>query len=948
MIPTKAGPGDLVFAGSPRRAYVSCSRANVVQVFDPIARSLVTEIPIAGDRPKALAVSPDGAKVYAAILESGNATTIIAPRFTHIAEVPPPGALSDPDGPYAGQDPPPNAGTAFVPAINPYVEPTSQPKGSLVVRKNAVGQWMDDNAHDWTEFISGPKAASTGRVPGWDMPDRDLAVIDTATHAVSYATGLMNICMATAVNPATGKIAVVGTEALNHVRFEPQLKSVFLRVNVALVDPATLGKTIRDLNPHLDYAVRSVPQNVRDLSLGDPRGLVWNAAGTRGYITGMGSRNLIVIDADGQRVQAAPVELGEGPTGLALDEARSRLYVFNRFAGSLSTVDTTTLAVVSTLPFADSTPEFIREGRRLFFDTRHTSRLGQVSCASCHVDVRFDRLAWDLGIPNGETQTLDVPVGTALPVVHPMKGPMVTLTLQGFVAQTGSFHWIGDRIALASFDVTFPDLLGMERIPTRTEMSTLLRYLTEVRFPPNPFRTLDNGFAPSVPLPGHVGPSGTPLPPGNAKNGLSLFRTLTIDLPPLEGIRCESCHDAGSGRGVETRFSPLPRNDNLLFRGTPLRSVGEKIGLDLSATESRAGFGFLHDGRSDTLSRFLSTGFAITAPQDIADLTAFMLSFPGGLEGNSDGSHGVNDAHAALGKQVFATDASISPLLNTLLSLGNDEPPWARKTELIAWQRAGSAERAWFYDIAAQRFLESERPADRFTVAQLLALATPAQPVVFLAVSASSGRRHAIDFDEDGLGNLVEIAQGSDPLNRASPALPPISGVGNPDFGVGAHPGQTVDQLLTLDVPNREGHQIIWTLTNPATLPPGATLTAEGRFQWTVPVDSVSQLWQSPVSLQVVDQAGFTISGTLVIYVGPLNVRMEVVTFNPNELPDPPLQLRLSWDGFFGRSYEIQASDDLIAWQRLARRSVFGLGSFEDWSFQSRPKRFYRIVPAND
>ena len=79
VISTKAGPSDLVFAGSPRRAYVSCSRANVVQVFDPIARTLVAEIPIAGDRPKALAVSPDGATVYAAILESGNATTIIAP-----------------------------------------------------------------------------------------------------------------------------------------------------------------------------------------------------------------------------------------------------------------------------------------------------------------------------------------------------------------------------------------------------------------------------------------------------------------------------------------------------------------------------------------------------------------------------------------------------------------------------------------------------------------------------------------------------------------------------------------------------------------------------------------------------------------------------------------------------------------------------------------------------
>src|SRR5262245_38903135 len=65
VIATKPGPSDLVFAGNPLRAYVTCTRANVVQVFDPVARSLVAEIPIAGDRPKALAVSPDGTKVYA-------------------------------------------------------------------------------------------------------------------------------------------------------------------------------------------------------------------------------------------------------------------------------------------------------------------------------------------------------------------------------------------------------------------------------------------------------------------------------------------------------------------------------------------------------------------------------------------------------------------------------------------------------------------------------------------------------------------------------------------------------------------------------------------------------------------------------------------------------------------------------------------------------------------
>src|SRR2546426_4949065 len=135
---------------------------------------------------------------------------------------------------------------------------------------------MDDNGGDWTEFVSGTNAALSGRVSGWDMPDHDVAVIDTATLGVTYLTGLMNICMDVAVNPASGQITVVGTDATNERRFESNLKSTFLRVSLALLDPMTQRKTIKDLNPHLDYTVRSIPQNERDQSIGDPRGIVWN------------------------------------------------------------------------------------------------------------------------------------------------------------------------------------------------------------------------------------------------------------------------------------------------------------------------------------------------------------------------------------------------------------------------------------------------------------------------------------------------------------------------------------------------------------------------------------------------------------------------------------------------------------------------------------------------
>jgi DNA-binding beta-propeller fold protein YncE len=71
------------------------------------------------------------------------------------------------------------------------------------------------------------------------------------------------------------------------------------------VDPVTLARTVKDLNPHLDYLSRTLPQSERDKSLGEPRGIVWNAGGTRGYVTGMGSRNLVVIDSAGNRAPAA-------------------------------------------------------------------------------------------------------------------------------------------------------------------------------------------------------------------------------------------------------------------------------------------------------------------------------------------------------------------------------------------------------------------------------------------------------------------------------------------------------------------------------------------------------------------------------------------------------------------------------------------------------------------
>jgi DNA-binding beta-propeller fold protein YncE len=114
---TRDEPSDVVFAGTPQRAFVSCSQANTVQVFDPAnLRPAPVDVAISAEDPRALAVSPDGQTVYAAVFNSGNASTLLGGGATGTIGFPP-NAVNDANGPYLGVNPPPNAGAAFLPAV---------------------------------------------------------------------------------------------------------------------------------------------------------------------------------------------------------------------------------------------------------------------------------------------------------------------------------------------------------------------------------------------------------------------------------------------------------------------------------------------------------------------------------------------------------------------------------------------------------------------------------------------------------------------------------------------------------------------------------------------------------------------------------------------------------------------------------------------------------------
>jgi YVTN family beta-propeller protein len=801
-ITTDDEPCDIAFAGTPTRAFVSCSQVNRVLVYDPDNLAMAPSVvAIEGEEPRALEVSSDGQTVYVAVFESGNGTTILGGGST-IGGGFPPNVVNHPAGPHGGTNPPPNDGASFTPGIN-GANP-SAPAVGMIVRKNEAGQWMDDNGGNWTDLVSGANANLSGRLPGWDLPDHDVAIIDANSLTDTYATGLMNICMAISVNPGSGNVFVVGTDATNEIRFEPNLNGRFLRVNMASFSPGSPGSsTIVDLNDHLTYETSTIDQTERDKSIGDPRGIAWNGAGTIAYISGMGSNNVIVIDAGGQRAGLAPtIAVGEGPTGVQLDESRDRLYVLNKFESSVSVVDTNAEQEIAAVPFHDPSPTSIRIGRRHLYNTRETSGLGHASCGSCHVDARMDRLAWDLGDPSGEMSPFDQNCGNGIDGNcqdwHPMKGPMTTQTLQDIIGLE-PLHWRGDRDGIEEFNPAFEGLLGDDVQLSNAEMQEFEDFLASIFFPPNPFRNFDNSLPTNLPLPGHFttgrfAPPGQPLPNGNAVTGLDRYRNGGLD-----GVECVSCHTLPVGVGSNYAlngpiFAPLPPgpngemhhaivsvdgSTNVSIKTPHLRNVYEKVGFETTQLINHAGFGFLHDGSVDSIARFISEPvFSVTSDQDVADIVAFMLAFSGSDLPMGSATNPLElpgplgqDTHAAVGKQATipppSTTAGTDALIADMIALAESSA-----VGLVVKSVQDGEPRGYAYLVGGT--FQSDRQAESLPAAALESLGAAGAELTYTVVPLGSQTRIGIDRDEDGFLDRDELDACSDPADASSTPGPAV------------------------------------------------------------------------------------------------------------------------------------------------------------------------------
>ena len=803
---TNDEPFDVVFASD--KAFVSCSQVNQIMVFDTSNLTTAAQIvDVMAEDPRAMVVNPDGSKVYVASFESGNKTTILA------------GGIDESDGtlgfpgnpvnrdpsPYQGQNPPFNNGSSFFPAMNPNL-PTP-PKVSLIIKQDSNGRWRDDNGEDWTSMVSGEQAGLSGRVQGWTLLDHDISVIDTQTNAVSYVSGLMNIGMAMGFNTAKNQITLVGTDATNEIRYEPNLNGTFIRVKLGIVSTNNPTQSqIVDLNPHLTYTSSTIAQSERDKSIGDPRGIVWSADGNTGYVSGMGSNNVIVIDSFGNR--KGHIEAGQGVTGLALDESHNRLYAWNHFEASLSVIDTQSQMELNKMHLFNPLPQTIVEGRKFLYSTHDTSGLGQAACASCHVDARMDKLAWDLGDPSGDMKIFNQNCQTDFSAVsnfncenfHPMKGPMMTQTFQDIIGHE-PFHWRGDRDGIEEFNGAFMSINGDDTQLTSQEMAQFKSMLSTITFPPNAYRNIDNTLPENIDLNNHYtsgrfSDAGQPLGSGNPQNGLQLFNLGLLD----NVFQCGSCHTIPTGMAVNGALKlgvinasvggevmPLgPFDANHLgivsvdgstqksIKTPQLRNLYEKVGFEMSRTQSLSGFGFLHDGAIDSVSRFLSApAFGVDSDQEVADLVALMMAFSGSDLDNGHIPLGntpeqSQDTHAGVGQQVSLSQATQSN---------------ARVDELVRIAQSGKVDLIvnasngvnYLFNAGDDNFVNEDNEA--VSSIGLMATPTTSNTLTYTLVPKGLGQRLAFDRDGDGINDKEEIAKGSNPTDASSTQIRPKTGL---------------------------------------------------------------------------------------------------------------------------------------------------------------------------
>lgn len=695
-IPTGDEPGDVAFVGG--KAYVTCSRDNRLDIIDLETYEKSGEIPLEGLFPRSLTSSSNGTRLYVSFLMTSNGTTILPRSIAPPQEFP---GWANPELPE-----PPQTGKIVT---------TDHPE-----------------------------------IP-YQVQDHDIAIIDLAGPTTSYRGNLGTNLFNLTILP-DGRILAPNSEARNLIIFEPELRGRFTLSRLAIIDENEVRQLDLNSNPDLTFpeidreaATTAMAQVMSTLPEEDGQH-VWLAAFGSDRLAKLRMSDLMITERVDLRSNDQSIgrngQTVRGPRGMAIHPTLPHLYVFNKLSHTLTTIDRNRLEIIAETPVGSS-PDLapsLKLGRAFLFDARLSGN-GLVSCASCHIDLERDGMAWDLGNPKGEV--FSVP-GAFLSLhapnifegreMHPMKGPMVTQTLIGLVEQT-KLHWRGDKPDIQSFNATFPDLLAAERLE-ESEMNLVADYLNKLRHHPNPNLQLDRNLP-------------TELNGGNPVDGIAVYT--------LFDNHCSSCHllPSGSSNNIDIpstvgSFQPL--------KDTPFRTTYQRVHFDPTPGGiSPSGYGIGSDGSLHELP--IGHPYSLHILDDInrppevrqkekRDLTAFILSFDSGTAP----AIGHSETFAA---QDIGNEEKLSRLevLESQSSLGQYS-----EVSVVAHGLINGISRSFRYDPELDQYhpdLFEEHPA---SATNLLARMSSTDVITFTGVPIEDAGRLSTDR------NSNQIPDRSEPL----------------------------------------------------------------------------------------------------------------------------------------------------------------------------------------
>jgi DNA-binding beta-propeller fold protein YncE len=796
-------PRDIVFGGTGKnRAFITTAHRGQNVPYDPqlatpgvgradvwvfdgnhlgdtLAGTPLTILTLFSDTPRALAVSPDGGKVYAAAFHSGNRTTTVHEAFV------------------------PNGGQAAggLPAPNTSADGTPQPETGLIVRFNGT-HWVDELNRAWDDQIR------------FSLPDKDVFVLDANADpptqlagAAGTYQGVGTVLYNMVVNPVNGKVYVSNTEAGNERRFEGpgtfaghSTRGHLHESRITVLGPAG-SVAPRHLNKHINYAVccDTIPNTENDRSLALPQQMAVTSDGKTLYVATLGSSKIGVFDTQALENDTFTPSTsdqikvsGGGLTGLVLDEDARRIYTLTRFDNSIAVVDTVSGAEIQHVAMHNPEPLSVVAGRPFLYDASLTSSHGDSSCASCHVSGDVDSLAWDLGNPDGAVQPVPgpfevVPSAFGQPETHhPMKGPMVTQSLRG-MANHGPMHWRGDRTggndnpsaqpdsgtfdeaaAFKTFQAAFADLLGRSGPIDDDAMEAFTTFILQLTYPPNPIRSLDNRLTPSQ------------------QAGRDFYMNNVSDFTNLG--TCNSCHvldpDANRQYGVASPgfFGTDGRSTFEAaaepFKTVHFRNAYQKVGMfglktrpssptsDAFLGPQIRGFGYIHDGATPTIFDFLGL---VTNGGGFDQSPATPGGFPPGPAGELQ--------KRQVEEFLFAFDSNLAPIVGQQTTLTKEnatvagnridlliDRARAGECDLVVKGRSNQDEKGYLYDVASGLFLGNRSQDAPLPDASLRQRALQkGGELTYTCTPPGSGVRSGIDRDEDGVLDGDEEDAGSQP-----------------------------------------------------------------------------------------------------------------------------------------------------------------------------------------